>query len=313
MTALCACAGRRAGSKGGRAARAFVAKALSDAGAPPFEQSVPVDGGANLVARLGHASERAILVGAHYDHIGPGYPGADDNAAAVAILVEVARALIASPQPVGSREVLLVAFDAEEPPFFLTEQMGSEHFARSPAVPIEHIDLAIILDLVGHAVGPPSAPPAVRESVFVLGDVMLPLPAEAGVVPRPMSLQLLPPLSDYHAFQTRGVPSLFVTNGRWRHYHEPTDTEDRLDYDKMAATARWLEQLVRAAAAADRIPVERDDRRTLQTLREVVAQLRDASLLARVDALATRIGPQLSPSEFMEAQQLVGIVEAALA
>ncbi|QRK12749.1 M28 family peptidase [Archangium violaceum] len=112
-----------------------------------------------------------MLVGAHHDHVGHSgrsiYRGADDNAAAVGILLEVARAL--RQDAPRDRGVLFAAFDGEEPPYFLSEAMGSEHFALHPTVPLDTIDLMVCMDLVGHALGPDEVPGEVRQSVFALG------------------------------------------------------------------------------------------------------------------------------------------------
>ena len=146
-------------------------EAFREAGLEPVEQPVPGCGGANVLATLRGEQDRWVLVAAHYDHLGGSgrhtYHGADDNAAAVAIMIETARALRQNP-PKG-RGVLFAAFDGEEPPYFLSEAMGSEHYARHPTVPLSNIDLMVCMDLVGHAVGPDGAPDEVRQSVFALG------------------------------------------------------------------------------------------------------------------------------------------------
>ncbi|MSP59884.1 MAG: M28 family peptidase [Myxococcales bacterium] len=349
VESLCSsrCAGRAAGSVEGREARAQIITVLADAGVTPagegagWEQAIPIHGGANVIGRVaakGAADARAILVGAHYDHLGwirPGaeaWWGADDNAAAVAILVEVARALAAAPPEggPGTRQVLICAFDGEEAPHFLTEGMGSEHFARHPLVPLDRIDLMIALDLCGHALGSSETPAVVRDSLLVLGGetsegtaaLIDGLAPEPGLFPRRSGINLLPPLSDYHPFREREVPFLFLTGGRWRHYHEPTDTPDRLDYPRMAATARWLERLVRAAAARPGetrfLPDGSDDSATVRTLRALVAPLvghwRHAGItLARIDALAAQANRPLSMLQFTELRTLAAIVESALA
>src|SRR5262245_13249688 len=147
------CDGRAPGTSGGKAARALVVEALREAGLEPVEQPVPGCHGANVLAPLRGELERGVLVAAHYDHLGHEgghtFNGADDTAAAVAILVEVARALRRNP-PKG-RGVLFAAFDGEEPPYFLTEAMGSEHYALHPTIPLETIDLMVCMDLMGHA------------------------------------------------------------------------------------------------------------------------------------------------------------------
>lgn len=345
---LCApsCGGRAAGTREGQEARALLIDALEGAGIEPagpvgYLQPVPGCGGANVLAQVrgsGPYQDRLVLVCAHYDHLGwhtPGqeaFWGADDNAAALAITLELGRVLRAMPAGLG-RTVLLCFFDGEEPPFFLTKGMGSEHFASRPTVPLSSIDLMICLDLVGHAVGPERLPAALRQSLFVLGAeksegtaALVDGLAEAvpGVRPVRLGIDLLPPLSDYHPFQKRGVPFLFLTCGRWRHYHQVTDTPDRLDYNKMLAIARWLEVLVRQVAqrpepAVAFLPHGRDDQATLESLWNCLSLLvpwfaRGRELLRRVEVLrhAAR-GRLLTAEELEQTALLVGEVEALLA
>lgn len=70
--------------------------ALRRAGLDPQEQAVPGCNRANVIAQIAGDTARYVLIGAHYDHLGSDsgqiYRGADDNTAAVAILVEVAQA-----------------------------------------------------------------------------------------------------------------------------------------------------------------------------------------------------------------------------
>lgn len=293
---LCApsCGGRAPGSREGEAARALLISALREAGIEPagpvdYTQPVPGCGGANLIGKIpgsdaGSANERFVLVGAHYDHLGwhtPGkdaYWGADDNAAAVAIAIEVART-IAQARGTLKRTVLIALFDGEEPPFFLTRAMGSEHFARNPPVPLDRIDMMLCMDLVGHAVGNERHPALLRQSLYVFGAeksegtaALLDGLSEStpGVAPMRLGVNLIPPLSDYYPFQARQVPFLFLTSGRWRHYHQITDTPDRLDYRKMAATASYVERVIRAVAERDTrsrfLIYGNDDHRSLRTL-----------------------------------------------
>jgi hypothetical protein len=276
------CAGRRPGTPEGRAARGEVLSALRHAGLDAFEQEVPGCRGANVIATIPCDVDRWVLVGAHFDHLGKlggqVFWGADDNAAAVAVLVEVAAGL-ARRRPTG-RGVILASFDAEEQPHFLTGTMGSEHFAREPVVPLDRIDLMVCMDLVGHAFGGEGLPGDVRSSLFALGAERSTgtaehldgiARAEAGVVLRPADAEIIPPLSDYMAFWQRRRPFLFLTAGRWRHYHTPADTPEKLDYPKMAATARWLERFVRETCARPEAPFTfTDRRRDAPTLRSLV-------------------------------------------
>jgi Zn-dependent M28 family amino/carboxypeptidase len=293
VEALCSdrCAGRAAGSAGGRIARELVVQAFADAGHRTELQPIPAVGGANVFARQAGETDRWVIVAAHYDHVGEGangiFRGADDNAAAVAILMEVARALKGRP---FRRGILFAAFDAEEPPNFLSSMMGSQYFVDHPLVPLSSIDMMVCMDLVGHAIGAAGTPPAIRETVFALGaersagtaaHVEALADAVPGVIVRRIDAEAVPPLSDYDAFWGREIPFLFLSNGRSRVYHTPEDTVDKLDFGKMEATAAWLTRFVaetcdRPEARIDWLPGARDDAATLRTL---------AALAGEVDAL----------------------------
>lgn len=250
-----ACAGRRPGTPGGREARRLVTAALRGAGLDPHEQAVPACGGANVLATIPGDLDRWIVVGAHFDHLGQDgpnvYAGADDNAAAVAVLVEVAHTLAAER---AGRGVILAAFDGEEPPFFLTGAMGSQAFVAAPPVPRQAIDFMVCMDLVGHRLGSPLVPDEVGHTLFALGaersagtlDLLAPLQRSTpGVVVRPADADIIPPLSDYDPFWRAQIPFLFLSAGRSAVYHTVDDTPEKLDLPKITATARWLTGFVR--------------------------------------------------------------------
>lgn len=332
VDALCSeeCAGRAPGTPEGRAARRTVLEAMRAAGLDPFEQEVPGCRGANVIGKLEGSIDRYVLVGAHFDHLGKHgkdvFWGADDNAAAVAILVEVAGALARRRQ--DGRGVIFCAFDGEEAPYFLTNGMGSERFAQHPVVPLDQIDLMVAMDLVGHALGPDSAPDAVRQTLFALGaeksagttalvDGLA--RREPGVVVRNADVDIIPPLSDYEPFRRREVPVLFLTAGRSKNYHTPQDTPDRLDFSKMAATARWLEALVRQAAGRSERRVEfqpwaSDDATTLASIIDLLGALAPVSeqaamALEMASSLRASCGPQGSLPRAQRAE-MVGLIQA---
>ena len=323
-----ACAGRRPGTPGGHRARALVMDALRAAGVDPGERPVPGCGGANVIAKIRGDIDRYVLVGAHFDHLGQigrdTFWGADDNAAAVAVLVEVARAL--AHEHTG-RGVIIAAFDGEEPPHFLTGAMGSREFVRTNRDPI---DFMVCMDLVGHRFGPDIVPDEVGASLFALGsersrgtyDLVSSLKrVERDVIVRPADAEIIPPLSDYEPFWQKRIPFLFLSAGRSRVYHTPEDTPDKLDYAKIAATARWLTQFVRATRTRE--PTEfvdaRLDRGTLDEIGEIIAALTAFSpqaerALAQVNdlrAACDRAG-NLPSGRRGEIASLVGLLEARL-
>lgn len=313
VEALCApeCEGRAAGTPGGIRARGLVRDALRSAGLDPAEQTIARSKGANLVATLPGDVDRWVLVAAHYDHLGKAgsklYPGADDNAAAVAILVEVARGL--ARKHAAGRGVIIAAFDAEEPPYFRTGEMGSGWYAKRPTEvgpALDRIDMMVCMDLVGHALGPPSLPPELRGTLFALGaersegtgalvDELA--TSETGLFVRRADAEVIPPLSDYDAFWRRRIPFLFLTGGRSARYHTPDDTPEHLDWEKMRATATWLERYVRRTCARPEATLEfrhqRDDASTLRSLAALAPQLPTQELLDACDE-AGRLPPPLA-------------------
>ena len=241
------------GTPGHRRARAYLVERMVALGLEPYGPSFELpymSGGDELCNLVGVARGRQpdlapVLIAAHYDTCGP-LPGADDNAAAIAIALRVAERLLAAP---AERDLIVALFDGEEPPHFFSDAMGSiqwyEHQRRGP------VHCAIVLDLVGHDVPVPGR----EELVFITG-----MESDPGLVfddLRPEGLRLQPvlnryvgDLSDHHVFRVHERPYLFLSCGRWEHYHAPTDTPDKLNYAKMAAIAVLCEELVRRTSAS---------------------------------------------------------------
>ena len=265
VAALCApiADGRAAGTIGGSIARSVVAAGFEDLGLMPrgktgWHQLLPAMAGANLLGAIPGDWPGWIVLGAHYDHLGDidgaVHWGADDNASGVAVMLEVARRLVTSPH---GRSVLISAYDAEEPPWFDSPEMGSQWWVDHPTVPLAEIDLMVCLDTVGHALGPPGAPAAVADTVFVAGADLAPglaeavtVPPIAGIIPRPIADWVSDPLSDHLAFRAAGIPHLFYTCARSAVYHTPADRPERLDIAKMAALADHLAAVIAAARLA---------------------------------------------------------------
>jgi len=223
----------------------------------------PVEGrqAVNLVAtRTGNRRpHEIILLGAHYDTIAT-TPGADDNASAVAVLIEVARLLRSIP---ARRTVRFVAFACEEPPNFHTDTMGSQVHARGCRERSEQIIGMLCLEMVGYYTDvrgsqqvPAAIPKFLRRAFPKRGNF---LAAVANLrswrlawsfrrgfkraVRFPLFSIALPEviheirMSDNSSFWDQGYPALMLTDTsflRNPHYHRMTDTPDTLDYDRMA-------------------------------------------------------------------------------
>ena len=287
------CAGRAPGTAGGGIAAGFVESRMRDlgleaAGEHGFRQPIPPIGGASILGALPGTGEGWVLLVAHFDHLGEQgdgtYWGANDNAAGVAVMLEVAHSLADRREPTG-RSVLFCSFDAEEPPYFCGPHMGSQWFVDHPTIPLDEIDLMVCLDLVGTSLGPEGLPGTVRESIFVQGaetssgtiDLIDGLPVIDGIRPRHIPDWLIPPMSDQDAFRTAGIPWVLYTVGRDIRYHTPDDTPEYLDYSKMAALVTHLAHLVMTAADSEGkrcyLTDPADETAVLDGLRDVLGEL----------------------------------------
>ena len=156
VTALANAEGRKVGTPGHDVAKSYLLERLSSLNLQPYQgDSMELSyksGGttfSNLVAVLPGKDRnlKPILIGAHYDSVISSFC-ADDNAAAVAIALSATEKLAIMNL---SRDVVIAIFDAEEPPYFHSPDMGSTRFYREQRRP-EGFHLALVMDLVGHDV-----------------------------------------------------------------------------------------------------------------------------------------------------------------
>jgi hypothetical protein len=265
--------GRLAASAGGRRARAWIASAfaaigLQPAGTTEFEQPFSFtirrlsglfspgpfrreyrDSG-NVIGRL-HGSDPtrpAIVISAHYDHLGVVggvvYPGADDNASGVAAMLAVARAMKAR----GSRHSLIfAAFDAEEQGL-----RGARLFVQSGAP--GRFALNINLDMLSRSprreiqVAGTSHHPQLRHPVEAL-QATTPVAIRFGHDRPELGSDDWTMLSDHGAFHSERIPFLYFGVEDHEDYHQPTDTFERIDRQFFADVAALV---IDAVAALDR-------------------------------------------------------------
>jgi hypothetical protein len=203
-----------------------------------------------LPGRDARLREEAVVIGAHYDHLGRGgegslapdatgavHPGADDNASGVAAMLGLARAFAdAGGAP---RTLVFVAFAGEE-----MGLLGSTHYVRHPALPLARTALMLNLDMVGHLrqrtlyAGGVDSASGLRELVS----------AHAGGLT--LSLRGDPfGRSDHTAFYTAGRPVVFLFTGAHADYHRPGDTWDKIEARGLAEVTAFAARLVEAVAA----------------------------------------------------------------
>jgi hypothetical protein len=216
--------------------------------------------GRNVGARLRGSDpvlrDQWVIVAAHFDHLGVRrgrlYPGADDNASGVAMMLEVARTIVQAPNP-PRRSIMFVGFDLEEIGLF-----GSRYFVAHPPVPIDKIVLFVTADMIARSLAG-----VCTSHVFVIGSEYAPelRPwVEKAARGRPLAVGLLGAdllvlnRSDYGPFRSRSIPFLFFTTGENPSYHTPDDTPETLDYAKLTAISRMIHQIVVDAVDAPEMP-----------------------------------------------------------
>jgi hypothetical protein len=228
--------GRLAGSPGARCAALYIANLFRQAGLEPgvrgaYLQSVPLASAANPHAPAGtgvnvvgvlHGSDptlagEAVVIGAHFDHLGRGpfgslapdqagqiHNGADDNASGVAALVLVARELARNRHP--GRSVVFVAFTGEEE------------------------------GLLGYGMGTSPQWPALVEAADSVAGLQLAF-QQAGFGP-----------SDHTSFYGRGIPVLHFFTNLHEDYHRPTDDWQKIDFPGISHVAELVSDIASRVA-----------------------------------------------------------------
>jgi Zn-dependent M28 family amino/carboxypeptidase len=248
---------------------ALIERELTDSGYVVERQVYCAAGAevANLIVEIAGTARPAeiVVVGAHYDTV-PSTPGADDNASAVAVLLEVARLMR---DWASWRTVRFVAFPCEEMPHFHTHEMGSQVYAKQCRARGDRIVGMLCLEMVGFYTTelgvqqlPPGIPRFLRFAFPRRGDFL----AAVGnfrswrllrkfrrgfkrAVRFPLFSIVLPEWipdirrSDNASFWDQGYPALMLTDTSYLrnpHYHLPTDMPDTLDYERMAQVTRGV-------------------------------------------------------------------------
>ena len=247
--------GRKAGSRGGLKAREwiveqFTAIGLSPAGRDGYVQ--PLSGGAaNVLGRLPGRDPAAptLIISAHYDHDGIKdgvlYPGADDNASGVAVLLAAARHFRANPP---RHPLIFAAFDAEEEGL-----RGSRAFIAANLVPRARIALNINLDMVSrndaneiYAAGTSHYPHLrpmlddirTRSAVTILFGHDR--PTRTGGRRDDWT-----DLSDHASFHAVRIPFVYFGVEDHADYHKPTDTADTINPRFFGDVAEMIVEAVR--------------------------------------------------------------------
>ena len=253
--------GRLIGSPGGAKARAYLTERLKGMGLTVTEQ--PFDAlmrdnrtvrGVNLIVRVEGAARggKAMVVSAHYDHLGvrngETYNGADDNASGVGAVLALAAALKAEPP---KHTMILALLDGEEGGL-----RGARALVATPPVPLSSIGLNVNFDMLSKNgknelyVSGASPQPYLRptlESVARSAPVTLKLGHDTDADGKDNNWTKQ---SDHYAFAEKGVPWVYFGVEDHPEYHKPSDDFATVPQDFYVRATRTVISAVRALDSA---------------------------------------------------------------
>ena len=222
---------------------------------------------ANLEVEIpgGSRASEIVIVGGHYDSYRM-QPGANDNGSGTAAVLELAR-LLRAHQP--ARTLRFVAFVNEEPPYYHTSKMGSRVYAKRCRARGEDVVAMLSLETLGYYsdaegsqeypavlgwlypsrgnfvgfVGNLSSSALVRRAIGTFRRKVR-FPSEGAVLP---AFVTGVNWSDHASFWKEGFQAAMVTDTaifRYPHYHQHSDTPDKLDFDRLARVVDGLVDVV---------------------------------------------------------------------
>jgi hypothetical protein len=216
---------------------------------PHEEAVIGTDGagitGRNVVGFLDKKSDKTIVIGAHFDHLGMGgsgslhrsdsaiHNGADDNASGTAALLALAKIL---KHEELSSNVLFIAFSGEENGLW-----GSNYFVKNPTIDLASVNYMINMDMVGrlnaekslavYGIGTSPSFPSILD--VINSDSLKIVTTESGVGP-----------SDHTSFYLQDLPVLHFFTGQHEDYHKPSDDSDKINYEGLVKVVRYISRLV---------------------------------------------------------------------
>jgi len=213
--------------------------------------------GANVVGVIegGDLKHQALVISAHYDHVGmldtAVYCGADDNASGVAAMLEIAEAFAEMKRNhyTPRRSIVFIAFDAKE-----QKMAGSAYYTAHPLFPLRNTIANLNIDAVGREEGSPNGQ---RNYLFLVGAKRITSELQSISdylnASRHIDLfldytfygsalfeDLFYTFSDQYHFGRHNVPVVYYMDGLNDDLYKPTDTEDKIDYPLTRARAQLI-------------------------------------------------------------------------
>ena len=205
----------------------------------------------------GALADQWVIVGAHYDHVGFGYygadpsnrgmlhPGADDNASGTSAMLCLMKQLTtyyrSAEAPAEMRSVLFMAFSAEE-----VGLDGSDFWTKHPTLKNEQVQAMVNMDMVGR----------MRNDELAVGgtgtakdfmSLLRPVFEASGLTVRADPSGRGP--SDHASFYRAGIPVLFLFTGSHNDYHKPADRGYTVNPQGAAKVIQLADALVKMLAS----------------------------------------------------------------
>lgn len=228
-------AGRLSGTEGNRMAQDYITNRFRQIGLQAYNNSyrhtfrleskkVVVEEAVNLIGYIPGKTDKAIVITAHYDHVGTHdgeiYNGADDNASGVGALLAAA-AYFKKHKPYYT--LIFAALDGEE-----LGLQGANAFLENPPVPLNLIQLNVNMDMLSLNQ---------QGELYASGTYHYPslVPYLQKVTARPQARLLLghdrpeqgqndwTKQSDHFQFHKRRIPFVYFGVEDHPHYHKPSD------------------------------------------------------------------------------------------
>lgn len=213
-----------------------------------FEKDISLIQGNNVMGYIEGSDKKdeVIVVSGHYDHLGKRGPdifnGADDNGSGTSTVLDIAEAFQTAKNEGNGprRSVLCLLVTGEEKGL-----LGSKYYAENPIFPLENTVANVNVDMIGRVDKKYANTP---EYIYVIGSDRLSTDLhkinEAAnqeysqiILDYKYNSESDPnryyERSDHYSFAEKGIPAIFFFSGVHEDYHRPSDTVDKIMFDKM--------------------------------------------------------------------------------
>lgn len=221
------------------------------------DQTEITDTGYNVVGYLDRGSDKTIVIGAHYDHLGYGgegsrhtgdpeiHNGADDNASGTAGLLALANYYSKKGKKFKGNNYLFIAFSAEEKGL-----LGSKYYVENPTISLNGVNYMINYDMIGSLdvndgfiVNGVGTSPKWTESLNQVPCDVKYTTTTSGIGP-----------SDHTSFYLKKIPSIHFFTGGTEYYHKPSDDPQTLNMVGAMRIVEFTKALINGLDAQPALP-----------------------------------------------------------